>query len=100
MIDYKKLWERIPVGKNNAVKLEELTELLGCGSTRQARKDIEEMIYNDLIVCNLRAGYFRPGNLKELKAYHKIISSYKKKLLKKEYRLKKAIDEETYVICW
>jgi hypothetical protein len=59
---------------------------------RDARRLIEEMIYNDLYVCNLRSGYFRPETREELQAYANIIHSYKCKHEKKYYRLKKGVE--------
>ncbi len=97
MIDYEQLWERIPLGRANAINVKTLTDLLGCRTSRQARKDIEEMIYHDFIVCNLRDGYFRPETDEECFAYIDMISSYIKKLGRKRYRIAKSVGDKRYI---
>ena len=51
----------------------------------------EELTENERPVCNLGHGYFRPATIEELENYRKFINSYRCKLLKKEYRIKKAL---------
>lgn len=86
----KNRYEVIPVGKGNGITLDHLANLWGVNK-RMARCEIAKMIENDMIVCNLRNGYFRPANNKEVLSYLRIIRSYKCKLQKKEYRLYKAL---------
>ena len=59
---------------------------------RQVRNIFEELIYIGVPICNLHdgRGYFLAATVDELDAYCKFIHSYILKLLKKEYRLKKA----------
>lgn len=86
----KAMYEMLPVGQENAIKLSELSEMWNV-SDREVRRTIEEMIYNDMPVCNLRSGYFRPATITELKSYRDIIRSYSCKFKKKEYRLNKTL---------
>ena len=84
--ELKKLWSKIPIGEENGISIKKLSRF-GMWSGRQIRRNIEQMIYIGLPVCNLRKGYFRPENEHEIGAYLNIINSYKCKLMKKEYRL-------------
>ncbi|MEG2189504.1 MAG: hypothetical protein RRY08_06690 [Christensenella sp.] len=92
MTDYeKRVYESIPYGAKHAIDLSTLADVL-CVSPRQVRKIIENLVYNDHPVCNLRHGYFRPQTYGELEAYCNIIRAYKCKFNKKEYRLRKALE--------
>ena len=86
-----KLYAMLPKGKENGISSYQAAEIWNT-TERKARKWMEKMIYNDLPVCNLRHGYFRPETVDELIAYTGIIRSYKCKFEKKEYRLRKAIE--------
>lgn len=89
----KRVYEAIPEGAENAIKLNKLCLKLGYPEDgRLLRNVFEKLIYNDHPICNLRHGYFRPRTKEELEAYLKIIRSYKCKFNNKEYRLKKALE--------
>ena len=91
-MELKKLYQKLPKGQENAISREQLSELFNT-SDRIARQTIEQMIYHDMPVCNLRHGYFKPVNVDELKAYSNINGAYLKKFLKRQYRLNKAIEQ-------
>jgi hypothetical protein len=84
------LYNLVPIGKENAVSLSALEHTTGL-TGREIRRTFEELIYDEKPVCNLRHGYFRPATVEELEAYRKYINSYRCKLLKKEYRIRKAM---------
>lgn len=85
------LYNLVPIGKENAKPLSYFTELTGIGG-RPIRKRFEQLGYLGKIVCNHRHHYFRASDKDDLKIYRKIIHSYICKLLKKEYRIDKAIE--------
>lgn len=88
-----RVYDAIPIGQKNAVKLRDLCAELGYPlDGRLLREVFERLIYADHPVCNLRSGYFRPETRRELEAYLAIIRSYKCKFGKKEYRLNKALE--------
>lgn len=92
-MDLKAMHTTLPIGQKKAMRIDNVAEMWGT-STREARRIIERMTYNDLIVCNLRSGYFVAETLQELEAEQKFINSYKCKILKKEYRIRKAVERE------
>ena len=92
-MNYKKLYEMLPSGQANAISITDVAELWD-RSERESRRIIEHMIYKDMIVCNLRKGYFVWETLDELESEQHFLNSYKCKLLKKEYRLRKAVERE------
>ena len=83
-------WNLIPVGKDNAISRKELAQRYNITDFGM-RKIFMEMWNKDLPVCNLQSGYFRPKNREELREYLSFVSSYKKELEKKHYRIKKAL---------
>ena len=87
----KTLYNQIPIGSKNAMPLCDLSAMWGL-SPRETRRQIEQMINSNMPVVNLRAGYFRPETAEELKAYLKIIHSYKCRFEKKHYRLKTMLE--------
>lgn len=86
------LYDQLPVGRENAIKITDIAFIWGT-TTRDARRKIEHMWYSGMPVCNLFDGYFRPRTVDELRQYLNIVASYKRKLMKKEYRVKCAIDD-------
>lgn len=88
----KELYNLLPVGQANAITISEISERWNM-TPRGARRKIEDMWYHNMPVCNLRSGYFRPGNVEELKAYSNIIRSYKCKFEKKDYRVRRCIEQ-------
>jgi hypothetical protein len=92
MDDLKDLYQVIPIGKANAKPIFEIAFVWGVPE-RTARKLIEQMIYKELYVVNVRSGYFRPAVREELEAYSNIIHSYKLKFEKKAYRLRKGLEQ-------
>jgi hypothetical protein len=87
----KELYNLLPIGQANAIPISEIAERWNM-TPRRARKHIEEMWYNNLPVCNLMNGYFRPENVDELKAYGNIIHSYKCQFERKFRRVGLAIE--------
>lgn len=86
------LYNQIPIGSKNAIPLSELSAMWNL-SPRETRRQIEKMTNTNMPVINLRAGYFRPETSAELAAYYRIIHSYKKTFERKDYRLKKALEQ-------
>lgn len=83
------VYNKIPVGIDRAVTLEYLVAETGLNG-RTVRLMIEHLITNEMPVCNIGTGYFRPKTIQELDAYCKFINSYRCKLLKKLYRLERS----------
>ena len=83
----------IPIGHANAIRRDALSRALGMRD-REVRDVIEQLICLHHPVCNLGdgKGYFRPGSIDELRRYIAYNASYKKKLMKKEYHLKRAME--------
>jgi hypothetical protein len=91
-MDINQQYESLPIGKSKAITIMGISYLWNM-SERYARRVIENMWYNNMPVCNLRSGYFRPETIEELKAYGNIIGSYKRKFLKKDYRVQRCIEQ-------
>lgn len=87
----KTMYNQLPSGQANAMRIDDISEMWGM-TNRRARKIIERMWHNNLPVCNLFNGYFRPSTVEELKSYLNIINAYKREFMKKEYRVKRCIE--------
>jgi hypothetical protein len=84
------LYAIVPIGKENAKPLSYFTDHIPV-TGREIRRMFERLTENEKPVCNLRFGYYRPATYEELEEYRLFINSYRCKLLKKEYRIKKAL---------
>ena len=60
----------LPVGKGNRISSSELVRLVGCGSVRELQKRIAWEREQGAIICSgCGAGYWRPANRDEIKAF-------------------------------
>lgn len=60
----------LPVGKENRISSSELVRLAGCGSVRELQKRIAWEREQGAIICSgCGAGYWRPANRDEIKAF-------------------------------
>jgi hypothetical protein len=91
-MDMKELYSMLPIGQSNAIHIDSIAMMWGM-SERRAREIIEQMWYNNMPVCNLRSGYFRPESVEDIEAYRKIIHSYKCKFNNKERRVRLAAEQ-------
>jgi hypothetical protein len=87
----KELYSMLPVGQSKAIPISEVAALWDM-PMRSARRMVERMWRSHYPVCNLFNGYFRPETREELKAYWKIIHSYKCNLESKERFVRVALD--------
>jgi hypothetical protein len=84
------LYEMLPEGRENSIKLSEIAWMWGMNE-RRARKIMgEEMSGRDMIVCSLGDGYFRPAGRGEIDSFYRYYDSYCRRMLKRRYRIKKA----------
>lgn len=90
MIDYEKLWERIPKGQENAVDVSTLANILNM-SARNARRAIKKMLRKKKLVCNVRHGYFAPNTIEEAVGYKNMMHSYSNELQSDLYYIKEVI---------
>jgi hypothetical protein len=91
-VEMKEFYLMLPKGKSNAIPISEVAALWGVPE-RRARKMIGQMWNHNMPVCNLFGGYFRPGNIGELKSYWRIIRAYKCNFEKKEYRVRRCMEQ-------
>ena len=90
------LYNLVPIGKQNAMRLSDFIQIISFGfdepiTGRAIRSKFEKLNEDEKPICNLGHGYFRPATIDELESYRKYINSYRCKLLKKEYRIRKAM---------
>lgn len=91
--EQRRVYEAVPLGQKNAMKLDELCIALSYPVDGRALREVFEELNNiEHPVINLRTGYFRPETPEELAAYLKINHSYKCKFAKKEHHLKRALE--------
>lgn len=88
----KELYLLLPEGKSNAIPISEVAALWGVPE-RRARKMIGQMWNHNMPVCNLFGGYFRPESILELKSHWRIIRAYKCNFERKEYRIRRCIEQ-------
>jgi hypothetical protein len=87
----RKLYGMLPVGQNNAIGIAEVADMWRM-SERRAREVIHDMWMYDLPVCNLFTGYFVPATINEVQEYQDIIRAYRRKLMQKEYRIRRVLE--------
>lgn len=95
--DHRALYCLIPMGRENAYKLDLLSSIMGVDE-RTIRQMIEDLTTNGCVVCNLQngKGYFRPTTDDDFEAMIKLSASRAKSLLRKEYAIKKALERFKY----
>ena len=59
----KHILDYIPMGKKNAISVQQLAELSGAHSESSLRKDIAELRKSGELICSSSCGYYRPATL-------------------------------------
>ncbi len=72
----KHILDYIPMGKKNAISVQQLAELSGAHSESSLRKDIAELRKSGELICSSSCGYYRPATRAELADFIKRMESH------------------------
>lgn len=95
--DHRALYCLIPMGRDNAYKLDLLSSIMGFDE-RTIRQMIEDLTVSGHVICNLQngKGYYRPATEEDIEAMLNLTASRAHSLLRKKYALKKALEHFKY----